>query len=240
MASRDSLEMKKLAAVGKVVNRGDDQSVAIRIRYIGTAGTPSIVMTTATKVALTDATATVDYTFAGGAGFYGNMGLLVDGINASGLWEAKLLDALRADVTTSSNFKSNTTITPGTDENGVVVWDLITDNNVTLSATACLSPFANFDAPKGHQVQVTGLSFNQDVGTAATSSYSLYRRYKNNTEVLLYTTVGLTDATNTDIEWAAGNGFISGGEDYDMIFRVLGDSITDQVANYVRIVGTIE
>lgn len=239
MASRDGLEVRKLLSAGKVVQRADDGSIAIRVRYIGAAGTPSVVVTTATKIAMTDATATVDYAWA----TYTTMGLLVDALNASGLWEAKLLDALRADVTLNS-FKSNTTVVPSTDENGVIVWDLVHDNNIVTNAvyaaTVCLSPFFNFDAPKGHRVHAQELSYYENIGGATAAAVLLYKRLKNGPETLIFSTTSV-DATITTISWASGEGKITLGENEEFIFRVQdGASITDDAANYVRIVGLLE
>ena len=238
MASRDSLEMRKLASSGKVYQRVDDTSIAIRVRYIGTAGNPSVVVTTATKIAMTDATATVDYAWA----TYATMGALVDALNASGLWEAHLLDALRSDVTLNS-FKSNTTVTPTTDENGVVVWDLVHDNNIvsntTYFATVCLSPFYNFDAPKGHRVHVKEISYNQDI-TAAQGGVRMYVRSKNGTETEIYRALSV-DTTTTTINWASGEGRISGGENQEIVFRIItADALADNTANFIRIVGELE
>ena len=245
MASKDSLEIKKLAAKGKVYQRGDDGSVAIRLRYVGTgtitAGT-AVTLTTATKLVLTTSAGAVDYTFAGGAGYYGTMGLLCDGINASGIWEAKLLDCLSSDITTASNFKINTNVSPSTDENGVPCYDLVTNNNVTLTPTVCFSPFYNFDSPKGHQAIVRSVSYNENTGTEATSSWAIYKRAKNtNAETLIMSKTGLGTANVTDlITWGSGFGFITGDVDADMIFRVTSDSITDDPANLVQITGTLE
>jgi len=238
MASRDSLEVRKLLSAGKVIQRVDDTSKAIRVRYIGTAGTPSIVITTATGIAMTDATATVTYTWAN----YATMGALVDALNGSGLWEAHLLDALRTDVTLNS-FKSNTTVTPGTDENGVVVWDLVHDNNIvsdsTYFATVCLSPFYNFDAPKGHRVHVKEISYYQDI-TAAAGGVKMYVRSKNGTETEIYSALSV-DTTATTINWASGEGRISGGENQEIIFRITtADALADSTSNFIRIIGELE
>lgn len=244
MASKDSLETRKLAAVGKVVQRADDAPIALRLRYKGTGSVTSVTLTTATNlVIITSDGGTDTYTFAGTSG---TMGALADNINGDGVFEAKLLDCLRADVTTASNFLENTAITAGTDENGVTVYDLHVDTSVVDYATVCLSPFANADAPKGHRVHVKELSYYQNVNGASAASVLLYRRpsapngAKNGTEVLLYSATSV-DATITNISWASGEGYISGLENDELIFRVKdATSITDDSANYVRIVGVTE
>lgn len=244
MASKDSLEVRKLAAVGKVVQRGDDAPIALRLRYKGTGTVTSVTLTTATNlVIITSDGGTDTYTFGSGSG---TMGLLADKINADGVFDAKLLDCLRADVTTASNFLENTAITASTDDNGVVVYDLHVDTSIPDYATVCLSPFANMDAPKGHRVQVKELSYYENVNSASAASVLLYRRAsapnggRDGTEVLLYSATSV-DATITNINWASGEGYISGLENDELIFRVKdATSITDDAANYVRIVGVIE
>lgn len=243
MASLDSAALRKSLATGKVVQRVDDTSIAIRVRYIGDAATPSVVITTATGIAMTDADATVTYTWAN----YANMGVLADALNASGLWEAKLLDCLRADVTLNS-FKSNTTVTPSTDENGVVVWDLLHDNTVTNNshdcATVCLSPFFNFDALKGHRVEVIQLDYCQDVNGATADGVKLYKRLKNGNETLIYSNASVDSAggsTVTSLTFVSGEGKITGNENEEIIFRVDDPtSITSRAGNLIRIVGTLE
>ena len=249
MASLDSVSTRQILASGKVFQRADDASIAIRLRYVGTAASPAVVVTTASGLSLNDATASVSVPFQWGVAT--TMGELVDAINGRGVWEAKLLDAIRADVTLNS-FKSNTTVTPGMDENGLVVWDLVHDNNIVTNgvyaATVCLSPFFNFDAPTGHRVHVRELSYYQNVNGATAASVLLYKRVnpskisgvKNGTEVLVYSATSV-DAVITAITWAGGEGTITGGENDEFIFRVQdGTSITDNAANYVRIVGELE
>ena len=213
MASLDGLRVRNYLKAGKVAQRADDGSIAIRVRYTGTAGTPSVVMTSATGVAMTDATATVSAPYLWSA--VATVGALADALNASGLWEAKILDALRSDVTLNT-FKSNTTVVAGTDENGVTVWDLVHDNNIVTNtsvyaATVCLSPFYNFNAPKGHRVNVQELSYYQNVGTAAAASVLLYKRTGNGNEVLVFSATSV-DATITAITFASGEGKISGND----------------------------
>lgn len=238
MASLDSLLVRQALKSGKSYRRVDDTSKAVRIRYIGTVGTASINVTVATQVALIDATASVAYTWAS----YATMGALVDAINASGLWEAHLLDALRTDVTLNS-FKTGGVITAGTDENGVVIWDLVHDNNIvsdsTYFATVCLSPFYNFDAPKGHRVHARELAYFQDI-TAAAGSVILYVRSKNGTETQVYSVLSV-DITDTVITWASGEGYISGGEDQELVFRVItASALADHTSAYIRITGELE
>jgi hypothetical protein len=245
MASLNSVQIRKALASGKVVQRADDASIAICVRYVGAAGTPSVVLTSATQIAMVDVTASVAYTWAN----YANMGALADALNASGLWEAKLLDCLRTDITTS-RFKVNTTVVPGIDENGVQVWDLLVDNTVLTTpghfmvASVCLSPYFNFDAPDGHRVHIQQLDYCQNVSAAEAAAVTLWKRKNNGTEVKMYSQVSVDSTGNstvTSISWASGEGMISGGENEEFILRVQDDTgLTADADNLVRIVGILE
>jgi len=245
MASLNSVQIRKALASGKVVQRADDASIGVRVRCIVPTGTPTVTLTTASKIAMNDGTTNVDYAWA----TYTNMGLLVDALNASGIWEAKLLDALRSDITTS-RFKVNTAVTAGTDENGVVVWDLLIDNTVLTTpghfmvASVCLSPYFNFDAPDGHRVHIQQLDYCQNVSAAEAAAVTLWKRKNNGTEVkmLAQTSVDSTGgSTVTSLTWASGEGMISSGENEEFIFRVQDDTgITADADNLVRIVGILE
>ena len=127
MSSYDSLQTRKLAAVGTVVNTLDDGAVALRLRKVGSETATSVTVTTATNIVLVGSTTTDTFTFA----TYATVGALADAINASGRWEAVVLDALRSDATTASNFVTGA-ITAGNDINGVVVWDVKADTSVSF------------------------------------------------------------------------------------------------------------
>jgi len=244
MASLDSIQLKKALAKGKIVRRADDEPIAMRLRYVGTGTITSLTMTTATNfVIITSDGGTDTYTFASGSG---TMGLLADNINADGVFEAKLLDCLRADVTTASNILENTTLTATTDENGESCYELHVDTDVPDYSTVCLSPFANFDAPTGHRVVVKELRYRVNFNAAVAAGVKVYRRAsapngkKQNTEVLLFSQLSVDD-TDTTVTWASGRAFITGGVDDDIIFRIGGNgAVTDTSTNFVQIVGDIE
>ena|SRR3990167_9029945 len=242
MSSLDSINIKKGLASGKVVQRADDAPVVLRLRYIGTGTVTSVIPTIATNlVIITSDGGTDTYTFT----TYTNVGLLADAINADGVFEAKILDALRADAT-ANKFLESADLATSTDENGVVIREIHADTSATDYATVCLSPFANFDAPKGHRVHAREVSYNQDVSAAAAASVLIYLRKSapngdiHEVERTVFSATSV-DATVTTINWASGEGFISGNVDDEIIFRVKdATSITDNSANYVRIVGVLE
>ena len=235
MASRDSLEMRKTAATNVVQVSRDDTPVAIRIRKIGTESATSVTVTTATNIVLVGSTTTDTVTFA----TYTTVGAVVDQINSTGRWEAVVLDALRANVTTASNFVTGA-ITSGNDMNGVVVWDVLTDTSVTDYMDVALSLHRDFDYPtRGHRVTLREIQYNVDVSAAEANSVRVYIR-NGKTETQVYG-VRSVDATATTISWASGIAGITGPDNADIIVRVRDTtSITDAAANYVQAAGLLE
>ena len=93
MASKDSLETRKLLAKGTVIQAGSDKSVALRLKYKGTGSVTSVTVVTATSVeCITTDGGTDTYAFA----TYTTMGALADKINSDGIFECKVLDVLRS------------------------------------------------------------------------------------------------------------------------------------------------
>lgn len=236
MASRDSLEMRKLAAQGTVVVSRDDTPVALRIRHLTSEAVTSVVVTAATSIVFTGATNTDTFLFA----TYTTLGSLIAAINATGRWEAVCLDALLTDSTASSNLLGQT-ITAGVDGNGVQVWDVNPDTSVFKAITATLSLHRNFDViGKGHVVSLQEIVYNVDVNAAAANSVRVYQRTKSGVETQLLG-IASVDVTKTTVNWAAGVGSIDGGDDCALIVRIQdATSVTDSANNFVQITGILK
>lgn len=233
MSSLDALQTRALAASGSVIQAGTDGAVAFRIRKIGSETATSVTVTTATNIVLVGSTTTDTLTFA----TYTTMGAVVDAINATGRWEAKILDVLRSRASVSSIVDG--AITSGTDDNGVIVWDAKVDSSAALQLAVCLSPRRNFDSPKTKRVHLQQLQYSVNMGTAAADSAQVYRR-KGAVETLVFSALSV-DTTDTSITFASGLGKISGGTDEEFIFLVKdAATLADAAGNYVRVVGTIE
>lgn len=236
MASLDSLNVRALSAKGAVQTSRDDTPIAIRMRYIGTGTVTSVTVTTATNIVMITSDGGTDtYTFA----TYTTVGALVDAINTDGIFEAVVLDALRADLTTSSNFVTGA-ITAGTDVNGVIVWDVLADTSVCKSITSTLSLKRNFNSiTAGHRVILQSITYNVDVNAAAANSVRVYFRV-GTIETQQVGRVSV-DATATTITWASGVGKITAPEGADVIVRVQdATSVTDAAANFVEATGIYE
>lgn len=242
MASKDSLEMRLLAAKGTVVQKGADEPVAIRLRYIGTGSATSVTITTATNLVTvsseTSGTATKTYTFGSGSG---TIGALADNINADGLFEAKVIDALRSDVTTASYFSINTAVTAGTDANGVIVWDCTVDTSVYKAVTATLTNSRDFNTArlaKSHRVNLQEIRYYATLGGAAANLVRIYQR-RGTVETQIFGLLSVS-ATDTTISFASGLGKITGGEGDELIVRIQDGSSISDTALALRVTGLLE
>ena len=101
MSSVDSMLLNQLKSQSLARTVIDDSPIGIHLKYIGTGTVTSVTVTTATNLILiTSDGSTETFTFS----TYSNLGLLADKINSSNYWECKVLDGLRTDETTNSDF----------------------------------------------------------------------------------------------------------------------------------------
>ena len=235
MASKDSLIIREKSAKGTVVSVTTSTPIAIRMRATGAGAVTSVIVTPATNIVLISANGGTDtYTFA----TYATVGALVDAINADGMFEAVVLDALRSDAT-ASKFVS-TTITAGTDANGVVVWDVLVDTAALKAVTATLTPKRNFDTPaKGHVVELQEILYYLTLGGAGANLVRVYSRIGGvETQLLGNTSV---NATLTKINWALGMGSLTGPDGGSLIVRIQdGTSIAGTAGDYLQISGLLK
>lgn len=235
MSSFDGIQARQALATGVVQFSVNDTPVAIRLRKVGTEAATSVTVTTATNIVLVGAVTTDTFAFA----TYTTIGLLADAINATGRWECKVLDALRSDLTASSYFVENTAITSSLDENGVVIWDVHPDTSVYKAVTTTLKINRNFDEnPRGHRMHLQEIRYFATLGGAGTNLVRVYRRRgKVETQIFGATSVS---ATATTINWASGNGKISGKETVtgsdELVVRLQdGTSLSDTALNLTAI-----
>lgn len=243
MASVDSLNSRAIAARGAIVVTRDDTPIMLRMHYIGTTSVTSVTPTTATNLVTvtteSGATVTKTYTFA----TYTTVGALADAINADGIFEVKVLDGLRSDLTTASNIVENAAITAGADENGVVVYDIHYDNSVNKFISSALSLNRNFNVGKnfklGHRVHLQEIVYYEDVnGASANAVRVYYRNGLTETQVMGFASV---DVTKTTINFASGVGKLTAPEGADIIVRVQdATSLTDGTSNFLQVTGILE
>jgi hypothetical protein len=234
MPSQDSLQVRGLLALGDVRQTGTDEPIAIRLRKVGSETATSVTVVSATSLALVGSTTTDTYLFA----TYTTIGSLVDKINADGRWEAKAVDTLRS-LASVNNLLAAAPVTAGTDENGVVIWDVKTDTSASLQISVGLTPRRNFDAPKGHRVHVQQVVYSVNMGTAAVDSFQIWRR-RGATETQVFGQLSV-DTTETTLNLASGVGKISGRDEDEFVVLVKdAATLADAAGNFVRVIGTIE
>lgn len=239
MSSLDSVLVRKALSKGVVRQRGTDQPIAFRLKYKGTGTVTSVTVTTATDLVLITSDGGTDtYTFA----TYTTVGAVVDAINKDNIFEAKVLDCLRSLNIDSVSRLLDGAVTSGTDADGATIWDIKTDTSVALQIGVCLTPsynFGSFVAPKGHRVHLKEIVYLVDTGTAAVDSLQVWTR-KGGVETQLMGVLTV-DNTLTTINFASGEGKISGGVDEDIIV-LFKDAATlaDSTGNFVRLIGEVE
>ena len=236
MASRDSLEIRKLLSRGTVVYKSTDTSVALRLRYVGTGTVTSVTSVTATGVtAITSDGGTDAYTFAA----YTTMGALADAINADGIFEARVLDVLRSAASDDAILAEAIT-TPTYDENGNAVYDLKVDTSGMFYVGACLSTARGFDSNSdGHRVSLQEINYVANMGTAAADGLKVYsRNIKTGAERLVYAGLSV-DTTATTVNFANGVGMITSRDGEELIVLIK-DAASMAGGAYMRLVGILE
>lgn len=232
MGSLDSALTRQALKKGIVRQANNDGAIGLRLRYVGTGTVTSVTVTTATNIVMITSDGGTDtYAFA----TYTTVGAVADAINKDGIFEAKVIDCLRSEG--SASFFLDGAITAGADANGVVVWDAKVDTSGAATQAVCLSPLGpDFDMPKGHRVHLRELSYYLDL-TAAADSIQVWKR-KGTVETQL---LGLTsvDVTVTTVNFASGEGYITGGPDEELIVFGTG-TVVNAAAGYVRAVGEYE
>lgn len=233
MGSLDSALTRQALAEGVVVSHGTDTPVVIRLRYVGTGTVTSVTTTTATNIVMITSDGGTDtYAFA----TYTTIGSLVDKINTDGIFEAKVLDALRSEGTASRLVDG--AITAGTDANGAIVWDVKADTSTALRISAALTAHRDFDMP-ARRVHLQEITYSVNMGTAAADSVQVWLR-RGTVETQLFGVLSV-DTTATTITFASGQGKITGKRDDEFVVFVKdAATLADAAGNYVRITGVIE
>ena len=222
MASLNSVQVKQALAktvCGTVVN---DTPVAIRMKYIGTGSVTSVATTTATQFVLTTSDGGAEtFTFAD----YTTMGALAEAINNSAYWDARVVDALRADVTSGSPFVDNASLTVTSDG----YYDALVDTSVTKNMTyrCAYNRGVNWSEQKptgAHRVHLQSVVYKADIFSATANEFRIYE-YNPTTlaETQVYQAASV-DNTETTVNFANGEGKITSGWNNDLIVRILDDT----------------
>jgi len=243
MASLDSLLQRQSLGRGVAKRVLDDTPVAIRLRYVGTGTVTSVTTTISTNIVMVTSDGGTDtYTFA----TYTTVGALVDAINNDGIFEARILDALRSDAT--DDMFLNGAITATTCAEGYRIWDVLHDTsavdavNTLAYFSVRVTPDADrlFQAPrKNHRVSLQEIQYYVNVNGATAAGVRIYECV-NGQENVIWSAASV-DATLTTITWASGQGRITGVDGAEYLIRVQdATSITDTASNFLQVVAVVE
>ncbi len=217
------LETRKMLQSGVIGQVADDASVAIRIKAKDEAGeVTSITVTTGTDIVFVSAnggTETFDFAT------YTTVGALVDAINASGNWEAKVLDTVRSAATASQFI--NGAITSSVFE-GTTVWDVLVDTSAADYIAYRLTynrGVGSQKAKSSHRVHLQEIGTNVVLGATTANGLKVYE-VEGKTETVVYQTTG-TSGSATVINWANGEGKLSAKDGNDLVVKITdGTSVT--------------
>lgn len=158
MASLNFARTRKILARGAVQQVGTDTPVVFRLRKTGLETATSVTVISATSIALVGSSTTDTFAFA----TYITYGAVVDAINATGRWEAKMLDSLRSGASVSSLLVGSP-VTPYYD-GYVQVWDILKDTSASTQLATCLTVSRDFDFPSKltplHRVHLEEIKYN--------------------------------------------------------------------------------
>lgn len=226
-----------MLAKGVVGFVADDQGVAIRMKYIGSGTVTSVTTTTATNIVTVTTEGTKTYAFA----TYATVGALADKINDDGIFEVRVLDALRSDATATQFIDG--AITAGV-VNGTSYYDVLVDASAAQYIAYCLA----FDREVGvntklrdqHRVHLQEIVTSVTLGGGADAGgLKVYERTpssRGNVETLLMSRTPTSGSVAT-INWASGNGKITAGNGNSLIVRVY--DATSTTGN-ITITGLVE
>lgn len=170
MASLNSLQMRALAASTTGIRNTEDAAVAIRITNPSKQVTS--VVTTADTIALTDSDGLTTVTLSTSA----TMGVVVDTINATANWKAKLLDCTRSQITTTgSTLIVNAGLTANY-KNGEWGYDVLLSTTVAFTYPIRITydrSAGNIRPAGGHRVKLVSFDYVLNVGTAAANKVKI-------------------------------------------------------------------
>lgn len=241
MASLESLLTRSLNAQSVVGFVTDDKAIAMEIVHTSSDAITSVTLISATSLEMIDAVETVTCTFATDSSTLGDM---VDRINASENWEARILDGLRSTATASSVLLPDSAITAAT-VNGESVYKVFFDTSVVkaLFFRAAMDRgvlnddkgFVRTQLPKGgHRVKIAGIKYNANVNGASLGAISIYEFDKATTTETLVWSAKSVDATTTSHDFSLNP--ITSGEGNELIVEVTdATSLTDDAANFLQV-----
>ena len=232
MASYDSILTRKALGKGIVRQVTNDLAVGLRLRYIGTGTVTSVTPTQATNVVLITSDGGTDtYLFSS----YSTLGALSDAINADGIFESIVMDALRSE--NPDDFFVSGAVSSTVDPDGISVWDLVIDTSEATTFSCLLSPTKpRWDQPAGHRISLQSILYFVD-NTAAIDGLTVWQR-NGTVESELFHMLNV-DATETEVDFANGQGEVTADWDTELIVQFDG-TVVNHASGSIRLTGTFE
>lgn len=240
MASLDSLLSRSYAAETMTGRNVQDSIVALEIVPISAASTRSVTLTSNTNLVLINAGVTLTCTFGSNSG---TLGALVDRINTSPHFQARIIDGLRSTVTTSSVLIPNSAITSSV-VNGETVYKVLMDSSVNDTYFYRVAMDRGvFNNDKGivkttlplgsHRVKLLGIKYRINLSGATINGVKIYEYDPVAlTETLIYTVPSVDDTETTldftDFPLTAING-------NELIVTVSDSAVTDTLTNFLEV-----
>ena len=242
MASLESLLTRSYAAQSVSGMVTDDKAIALEIVHTSSDAITSVTVTSATQIELIDAAGTNTLDFA----TYSNLGLLVDALNATANWKARILDGLRATSTTNSMLIPNSAVT-AVSIHGETVYRVYIDTTavdavfyrVSMDRGVLNTDLGQVRADtekilKNHRVKITGIKYNQDISAAELGAVRIYECDPRNASETLIWAAKSVDATTTTHDFTLNP--ITAREGNDLVVVVLDStSIDDAAANFLQV-----
>ena len=244
MASLESLLGRSYGARSMSGMVTDDKAIALEIVHTSSVAITSVTLTSASDLVLIDAGGTTTCTFGDATG--DTLGAVVDTINASTNWKARILDGFRATATASSVLIPNSALTAVT-INGESVYQVFMDSSVAKTVLYRVSmdrgvlvsdlgqnKLDNEKLLKGHRVKITGIKYNVNVSAAELGAVRIYEVDSvtlAETQIWAAKSVG---ATTTTHDFTLNP--LAAREGNDLVVVVLdATSVTDAAANFLQV-----
>jgi len=260
MASLESLQSRALAAQsfsGYVV---DDKCVPLEIVYKGSGVVTSVTVQSATDIVLisveTAGTITVTSTFADStpdsATRGETLGAVVDVINASPYWSARIIDGFRSTTTASSVLLPNSAVT-AVAERGELVYKLFLDGSaadamlyrVSADRGVLNDDFGRVKSqipdrmgiPGGkqgaHRVKVNQIKYKLDLDADTVNGVRIYEVDSiSGAATLIWSAIAIDD---TITEHDFGVFPITAKEGNDLVVGVIVGTLADKATNYLQV-----
>jgi hypothetical protein len=244
MPSLEQVRTRKYLKRGVVGQVGADRTELFVLQYVGTGSITSVIVTTATDITMVTVVGTTTYTDAFTWAAYTTVGLLVAAINATGRWEAKILDCLSSTATGANLAIAGTLAIDGNGE-----YHVYSDTNNALFMAYRLTYDRTFGTNNkvraSHRVAIQEIDTTLTLGAIDANAFKIYECSPGDnsetypaSETLVYQKTPVSGAPSTQY-WASGHAEITSEDGNDLLF-IVSDSISLGATDTITVIGTAE